>query len=118
MIKSILFIITIFIFSNVFAQFPLSEGKVQLNTGMGFSSGSTPIYAGVDYGLKTDLTLGGEFIFHKSGTGILANINYHFNELLNLDSKLNVYAGINLTAFMLKSTTTTSSKTSFTLEDN
>lgn len=111
--KTIILIISFFIFSNVFAQFPLKASKVQLNAGVGFSPSNTPIYIGFDYGLKTDLTLGGEMIFHKAGTGILANINYHFNELLNLDSKLNIYTGVNLSAFLLKSTPTTSSKTNF-----
>jgi outer membrane immunogenic protein len=114
--KKIFFlIIACAFFNNLFAQYPLKEGKVQLNAGVGFSSSNTPIYVGFDYGLKSDLTLGGEMVFHKSGTGILANINYHFNELMNLNSKFNLYAGVNLSAFMLKSTPTTSSKTNFNL---
>ncbi len=113
--KIFLLFITLIIFNNLFAQYPLNAGKIQLNAGIGFSSGNAPIYIGLDYGLKTDLTLGGEMVFHKSGTGILANINYHFNELLKLDSKLNIYAGVNLSAFLLKSTPTNNSKTSFNL---
>ncbi len=114
--KRLLFlVIAIFIFTNLFAQYPLAKGKIQLNTGIGIASSSIPLYVGFDYGFKSDITLGGEIMFYKNGSGIIANANYHFNELLSLDRKLNLYAGLNLGLLISKSTSNTSGNSTLNL---
>jgi hypothetical protein len=99
--------ITVFSFSAA-AQGNLSVGRTQLNAGVGLSSWGIPVYVGLDYGFKRDVTLGGELSFRSyrenwkstyyshSITGISANGNYHFNSLLSLPSKWDLYAGLNL----------------------
>lgn len=107
--KSILFLISSFCVANLFAQYPLNEGKVQLNTGVSFGYSNAPIYLGFDYALQTDVTIGGQLNFHKNATGIIANANYHLNELLKLDKNINLYGGVNLGLYMIKSNGNTSS---------
>jgi hypothetical protein len=91
-----------------YGQNPLAIHKVQLNTGFGFSDWGVPIYLGLDYGAARDFTLGGELSFRSyrdryNGIGydhhvigISANGNYHFNTVLNMPSKWDFYAGLNL----------------------
>ncbi len=97
--------ITIFTTS---AQSPLVKGGKQLNAGLGFSGWGVPIYVGMDFGVYKDITVGfeGSFRSHNErigGTnygstifGISGNGNYHFNTLLEIPSKWDVYAGLNL----------------------
>ena len=93
---------------SVNAQNPLPVGKAQLNLGVGFSNSGIPVYAGFDFGVATNITLGGEFSYrsynenHSSNSyhhhiiGIAAVGNYHFNTLFNIPEKWDVYAGLNL----------------------
>ncbi len=90
------------------AQNPLNVGSSQLNIGVGLSEWGIPIYAGVDYCADKDFTVGGEVSFrgynenykkrnyHHSIIGISANGNYHFNSLLRISRKYDLYAGLNL----------------------
>lgn len=104
-------ILTIVLLTGVLCsqgQNPLSVGKAQLNAGLGFSGWGIPIYLGFDYGIARDFTLGGEISFRSYNenyngngydhiiTGISGNGNYHFNTVLNLASKWDFYAGLNL----------------------
>jgi len=91
-----------------YGQNPLTVGSAQLNTGLGFSGWGVPIYLGFDYGLAKDFTFGGEFSFRSyrdnfngigyghTIVGISANGNYHFNTVLNIATKWDFYAGLNL----------------------
>jgi len=87
-----------------FSQAPLEKGNIQLNAGFGFSSWSNPIYFGADYGLKDNISMGAEVSYQSYKTlgftstiiGVQANGNYHFNELLKIPSKWDVYAGLNV----------------------
>lgn len=90
------------------AQNALKVGEKQLNAGLGLFGKGTSIYAGLDYGVYEDITAGGEisiqsrsdrFGFGKikyKGFGIGANANYHFNRLLEIEEKWDVYAGLTL----------------------
>jgi outer membrane immunogenic protein len=90
------------------SQAPVPVGGKQLNAGVGFSSSGIPIYVGMDFGVHKDITVGGELSYRHynedyegksyghSGFGIVANGNYHFNTLLKMPEKWNLYAGANI----------------------
>lgn len=83
------------------------KNDVQINAGIGFGNkyGPTSFYAGVDYGIHQDITIGAEarigsknyYYFDERYKGnwfsIGANGNYHFNTLLKIPNKWDVYAG-------------------------
>lgn len=89
------------------AQYPLEKGRTQLNAGLGFSAWGIPVYAGFDFGIHKDMSVGIEFSYRRfsekirsdfynhSITGIGFNWNYHFNSVLKLDYPWNIYAGLN-----------------------
>jgi outer membrane immunogenic protein len=91
-----------------FAQAPLGKGGAQLNAGLGFSSWGTPIYLGADFGVHPDITIGPTLSFRDYNYNYLGakysqnltiigfNGNYHFNKVLNMPSKWNVYAGLTI----------------------
>ncbi|OCB75172.1 outer membrane beta-barrel protein [Flavobacterium crassostreae] len=113
--KKIALLLAVFAFNFANAQAPLEEGGIQLNAGVGTSGWGTPVYLGLDYGIATNFTLGGELSYQSynqnigfgmgsselksSILGIQANGNYHFNELLNIPSEWDFYAGANLNYF-------------------
>ncbi len=94
--------------SAMFAQNPIDKGQFQFNAGLGFSSWGVPVYAGFDYGVHPDITVGGELSFRTYNDkfldkkynhtilGIVANGNYHFNNLMNIPSNWDFYAGLSL----------------------
>ena len=91
-----------------FCQSPVSVGTSQLNLGVGFSNWGVPFYLGIDYGVEKDITIGGEFsyrsydenwksnYYHHNIMGFSGNGNYHFNRVLNIPQKWDLYAGLNL----------------------
>lgn len=94
---------------NAMAQVPLRKGNMQLNAGLGISGWGIPIYGGLEFGFMKDITLGGEISF-RSYTDRFGNSdyrhsifgfnffgNYHFNDILEIQSKkFDVYAGAGL----------------------
>lgn len=94
--------------SAMFAQAPIGIGQAQINAGLGFSSWGVPVYAGVDFGVHEDITVGGELSFRSyrnnylgykynhSIIGISGNGNYHFNTVLDIPKEWDLYAGLNL----------------------
>jgi len=94
--------------SILFAQNPIEKGQAQINAGLGFSTYGLPVYVGFDYGIHEDITIGGEVSYRSYSQdvyginyghkilGFLGNANYHFNNLLNIDSKYDVYGGLNI----------------------
>lgn len=98
----------------VFAKGPISEGQAQLNLGLGFSSWGVPVYAGLDFGLSRDVSLGAEVSYrsyredyhdHKydhSVTGISGNVNYHFNHILSIPEDWDFYAGANVGYYIVQ----------------
>lgn len=93
---------------SVLAQSPLGKGGKQFNIGAGFSRWGLPIYAGLDFGIHKDITLGFQFEYQsynedwngkKWGHKIYSfggNLNYHFNTLLEIPRDWDFYAGINI----------------------
>ena len=114
--KQFLIIILLISASAVFAQRPMSKGQTQLNVGVGLSSWGIPVYLGFDHGISPDITLGAELSYrgynnrwdwddddddynrnyHHSIIGFLGNANYHFNNVLNIPSPWDFYAGLNV----------------------
>lgn len=103
--KLSLFFMALFLAIGVsFAQAPLGKGNAQLNAGFGFSSWGLPVYIGADFGVHPDITVGFEGSFrsrhHKDYNynvfGFSGNGNYHFNNVLNMPSEFDFYAGVNV----------------------
>lgn len=106
--KQILIIALLLSTSAIFAQGPIQKGQSQINVGVGFSSWGVPLYLGFDYGVHSNITLGAEVSYrgyndnedndkyHHSIIGFSGNANYHFNNVLNIPSPWDVYAGLNL----------------------
>lgn len=106
--KQILVFVLLVSTSAFFAQGPISKGQTQINLGVGLSSWGVPVYLGFDYGVHPDITLGAElsyrsyndnwhsYKYHHSIIGFLGNANYHFNNVLNIPSPWDFYAGLNL----------------------
>ncbi|XOV91285.1 MAG: hypothetical protein ACFHWX_13845 [Bacteroidota bacterium] len=105
-------VITTFIFlfglSGAYAQGSLGKGNKQLNAGVGLSNWGVPIYAGLDFGVHPDITVGPIVSFRnwnqRIGTVnyshnifvLGVNGNYHFNTLIDLDPEWDLYAGATL----------------------
>lgn len=91
-----------------FSQNPLGVGQNQVNVGVGLSEHGVPIYFGLDHGISRDLTIGGElsyrsfndnennFRYKHNVFGISGNLNYHFNNALNMSNEWDFYVGPNL----------------------
>lgn len=91
-----------------FAQSPIAKGQSQINLGVGLSNWGIPIYAGFDYGVHKDITLGAELSFRSYNDnyrnrrynhniiGFSGNVNYHFNTIFNIPPTWDFYAGLNL----------------------
>ncbi|MBX2964468.1 MAG: hypothetical protein KF687_18310 [Cyclobacteriaceae bacterium] len=105
---SLLFLILFIGSSVVFSQVPLGKGGKQLNAGLGFSTWGVPVYAGLDFGVHEDITIGPVISFQNYGYRaggnsynqnlvVLAfNGNYHFNTILELPSEWDFYAGLTM----------------------
>ncbi|MDO5607960.1 MAG: hypothetical protein Q4G08_05825 [Capnocytophaga sp.] len=90
------------------AQGSLEVGSAQLNAGLGVSGWGVPVYVGIDVGVHDDVTVGAEISYRNDtqrfgngkikygGLGIGANGNYHFNNLFDLPTEFDVYAGASL----------------------
>ncbi len=94
--------------SLAFAQ-RIQKGGSQVNGGFGLTSGwGLPIYAGYDYGLTNDITIGGQlsyattsgetslYKYKETWFGLSGNANYHFNRVLNIPNNFDFYAGLSL----------------------
>lgn len=96
-------------------QYQLDVGKMQLNAGVGLSSWGLPVYVGLDYGLLKNICIGGEVTvrnhhdkiqavrYNHTIIGILANGNYHFNQVWHIPEPWDVYAGINIGVYFWRS---------------
>ena len=107
--KRLLVIAFVLFSASLFAQGSLEKGKAQINAGIGVTTWGVPIYAGFDVGVHEWITVGGKVSYRNYGGGrylgdryrqtlifIGANGNFHFNELLDLPSQWDLYAGLSL----------------------
>lgn len=105
------FFLSLFLFPisiALVAQGSLPKGGKQVNAGIGFSSFGVPIYVGADFGVHESITIGPRISYRKytekyfgdkysqTLTVISFNGNYHFNQLLSIEDKWDVYAGLTL----------------------
>ncbi len=100
--------ISLFFAFAVHAQAPLQEGGKQLNVGFGLSNFGLPVYGGMEFGIGNNISVGGEITYRNHGesfstskwkntyTSIAGVGNYHFNELLEIPSNWDLYAGLSL----------------------
>lgn len=102
-----------------YGQYALDKGRAQFNAGLGFSSWGLPIYAGLDYGVHQDISVGGElsyrsyretfgvpgyrYKFRHNIIGIAGNGNYHFNTVLDIPREWDFYAGLTLGIYIWNS---------------
>ncbi len=115
--KKLLLVFAVSFSLATFSQGTLKNGSTQLNAGLGFSGWGTPVFVGLDYGLGNNFTLGGEFSYRSytnnfnngynndyeynySIIGLGGNVNYHFNQVFDLPSKWDLYAGASLNYFI------------------
>jgi len=103
MVKKLTFFAVVLMISlSAFSQgqMPLEVGAKQLNFGVFGSQSGFPVYIGMDFGFKEDITLGGEIrpSFWGNGIfmGLVFNADYHFNKLLDMPNTSDFYAGLNL----------------------
>ena len=102
-----LIVLTAFISATVLL-FGQSNKNSLLNVGVGLSDWGVPVYIGLDSYVSSDVTVGGELSYrnyHQNVSdiyydntiiGISGNFNYHFNRILNIHPKRDLYAGLNL----------------------
>ena len=92
----------IVLFGSATAQ-RIQKGEAQINVDIGAANGwGLPVSVGVDYAIHNDITIGveGSYAAEKytgdikgSWLGIGVNGNYHFNTLLKIPNKWDIYAG-------------------------
>lgn len=107
-LKSTLILMLLLLKMPMIAQNNLDKGNTQINAGLGFSNWGVPVFIGADWGVDDDFTIGAEFSYRNFNqrlnkiqyrhniSGALINGNYHFNNLLDLPDKLDLYAGLNI----------------------
>jgi outer membrane immunogenic protein len=108
--KRIYLIIIMIVFSifTIKAQQNVSRNGKQFNAGVGLSGTGFPIYAGIDFYLRNDISLGVEgslraYNENWSGNnyrhtiiGLSLNGNYHFSDKLEIPKEWDVYGGLNI----------------------
>lgn len=78
----------------------VDRSKLQFNVGVGYSTWGLPVYAGLDYWITEEITIGLEaaarlHIFPTyANFGGAINGNYHFAQLLGLPNEVDLYAGV------------------------
>ena len=89
------------------AQNPIRVGGRQINIGGGSSDWGIPVYAGIDFGIHEDFSVGLHASFSsfdetwdsteykRTVAGFNAVGNYHFNRILNISNQWDFYAGMN-----------------------
>lgn len=90
------------------SQNALTKGDMMFNAGVGLSSWGVPVYAGLDYSVTDDITIGGELSYRSKNEdyhfakfkhtvfGVAVNGNYHFNRILKLPKEFDLYGGVSL----------------------
>lgn len=100
--------------ATIFAQSPVADRGAMLNAGFGLSGWGVPVYAGLDFGLGRDVTLGAEVSYrswdenYQSGhynhavIGISGNLNYHLNYILQIPYNWDFYGGVNVGYYVFR----------------
>lgn len=88
-----------------------AKGDIDLNLGVGISSGFNfiPVYFGGNYMIMDWLSAGAEvgfrmdkvgglylYSYNRNGFSFVTRADYHFNELFSLPEKFDVYGGVDL----------------------
>lgn len=99
--RKYLAVIAFLVFSiGVQAQNPIPAGTKYVNFGVGFSNYGVPLYGGMDFGIGHNISLGfnvsHRFNYDFADWGAAGTFNYHFNQVLNIPSQWDVYAGFNI----------------------
>lgn len=106
-LKPLIFAFTLLSF-NLSAQSPINKGNQQLSAGLGFSSWGIPVFATYEYCVAPNFTIGGDFSYRNYKErwnrydwnhhiiGLVAVGNYHFTDLLEIPTNIDLYAGANL----------------------
>ncbi|MFH0759972.1 MAG: hypothetical protein V2A67_00540 [Bacteroidota bacterium] len=78
----------------------VDRSKLQFNLGVGYSTWGLPLFAGIDFWITEDITIGLEasarlhlFPSYANFGGVI-NGNYHFAKLLDLPPEIDLYAGV------------------------
>lgn len=106
--KTKLLLLVVVLMSYVANAQAIQTGESQVNLGVGLSGWGIPVYANYEYGF-TDVISGGVEGSYRSFNekyfsnnykysvfGIAAFANYHANDLLNVSSPWDIYAGATL----------------------
>lgn len=87
------------------------KGDMQINAGIGLIGFGIPIYAGLDYFVTNDISLGVEgsfntfnetnylFEYQPKIYGVAVVGNFHFNKVLKIPAKYDFYAGFGINYF-------------------
>lgn len=80
----------------------LPRGNKQLNLGLGFNTHGIPIYAGLDFAVHNNVTLGPlvKIRFDDNNTSVIlvGRVDFHWNQLMGITSNWDFYTGGNLGA--------------------
>lgn len=103
--------------NSVQAQFnPYADNAKMLTAGIGVSSWGIPIFVRFEAPVADNITVGGGLSYQSKGEnffgsrwrhtifGINARGNYHFNEVLDINDKWDLYAGLNLGYYIWNTT--------------
>ncbi|MFM7812970.1 MAG: outer membrane beta-barrel protein [Flavobacteriales bacterium] len=112
--KKIVFVVMALVMAaGAHAQYALKVGSRQLNAGFGSSNRGLPVYAGIDWGVQTDISVGGELSFRNYNEniittnykhtviGLMANANYHFNGITDIPEEYDFYGGLGVGFFFV-----------------
>jgi len=96
--KNLVWIFAVCISLTSSAQSPIGEGGRQLNLGVGLFDSGLPVYAGMDFGIHPDITVGGQLGLDLGFDymTIAGRGDYHFNTLLEIPRDWDFYAGLSL----------------------
>lgn len=80
------------------AQSPIGKGGTQFNFGVGLYGHGVPVYAGLDFGVHPDITIGPQvgLDLNFDYLSISGRGDYHFNSVLDIPRDWDFYAGLNI----------------------
>lgn len=108
--KKLLVLIVGLLIANLAVGQRLDEGETQINAGVGFNTSGwgIPVYAGVDFGILPNITVGGilsytsksytyeEYKNNGTWIGLGARGDFHFNSLFEIPDDWDLYGGLTL----------------------